>query len=195
MHEGTFLRKWLNLTDKMAQQTLIHAAQIIFLEENSIVLETGETQEVVNVLVSGVIRGFLLDADGRDTTDCFVYKPGDVVMGCNPLGKPSQISMETMSECTIMTIPLNVVMTLMDACPELLHIYNRYLAEALERHWEEKMLMNRCSAMERYQWFLRRYPGLIQTVSNKHIASFLGMTPVTLSRLRRKLRDKELNGG
>ena len=195
MHEGTFLRKWLNLTDKMAQQTLIHAAQIIFLEENSIVLETGETQEVVNVLVSGVIRGFLLDADGRDTTDCFVYKPGDVVMGCNPLGKPSQVSMETMSECTIMTIPLNVVMTLMDACPELLHIYNRYLAEALERHWEEKMLMNRCSAMERYQWFLRRYPGLIQTVSNKHIASFLGMTPVTLSRLRRKLRDKELNGG
>jgi len=195
VHEGTFLRKWLNLTDKMAQQTLIHAAQIIFLEENSIVLETGETQEVVNVLVSGVIRGFLLDADGRDTTDCFVYKPGDVVMGCNPLGKPSQISMETMSECTIMTIPLNVVMTLMDACPELLHIYNRYLAEALERHWEEKMLMNRCSAMERYQWFLRRYPGLIQTVSNKHIASFLGMTPVTLSRLRRKLRDKELNGG
>ena len=48
--------------------------------------------------------------------------------------------------------------------------------------------------MERYQWFLKHYPGLIQTVSNKHIASFLGMTPVTLSRLRRKLRDEKLAG-
>ena len=46
--------------------------------------------------------------------------------------------------------------------------------------------------MGRYQWFLKKYPGLIDEVSNKHIASFLGMTPVTLSRLRQKL--KELTG-
>ena len=44
--------------------------------------------------------------------------------------------------------------------------------------------------MERYQWFLARYPGLISTVNNKHIASFLGMTPVTLSRLRRQVREQ-----
>lgn len=194
MREEALLEKWLNLTDKSAQQMLTRAAQVVFVEANSIVLEAGETQEIVPLLISGVVRGFLLDADGRDTTDCFVYKPGEVVMGCNSLGKPSQISMETMSECTMMTVPLDIVLSLMDSCPELLHIYNRYLAEALERHWEEKMLMNRCSAMERYQWFLKHYPGLIQTVSNKHIASFLGMTPVTLSRLRRKLRDEKLAG-
>ena len=38
------------------------------------------------------------------------------------------------------------------------------------------MLMYRCSAMERYQWFLKMYPGLIDLVRNKHVASFLGMT-------------------
>ena len=194
MREEALLENWLNLTDKSAQQMLTRAAQVVFVEANSIVLEAGETQEIVPLLISGVVRGFLLDADGRDTTDCFVYKPGEVVMGCNSLGKPSQISMETMSECTMMTVPLDIVLSLMDSCPELLHIYNRYLAEALEHHWEEKMLMNRCSAMERYQWFLKHYPGLIQTVSNKHIASFLGMTPVTLSRLRRKLREEKLAG-
>ena len=49
----------------------------------------------------------------------------------------------------------------------------------------------RNTAMQRYQWFLEAYPGFIDKVSNKHIASFLGMTPVTLSRLRRVLREKE----
>ena len=129
MREGVFLRKWLNLTDKTAQQTLIRAAQVVFLEANSIVLEAGETQGIVPLLISGVVRGFLLDADGRDTTDCFVYKQGEVVMGCNPLGKPSQINMETMSECTMVTVPLDVVLFLMDSCPELLHIYNRYFGD------------------------------------------------------------------
>lgn len=117
MREKALLENWLNLTDKSAQQMLTRAAQVVFVEANSIVLEAGETQEIVPLLISGVVRGFWLDADGRDTTDCFVYKPGEVVMGCNLLGKPSQISMETMSECTMMTVPLDIVLSLMELLP------------------------------------------------------------------------------
>lgn len=46
------------------------------------------------------------------------------------------------------------------------------------------------SASERYRWFLSNYPGLIDRVPHRHIASFLNMTPVTLSRLRRAEREK-----
>ena len=56
-------------------------------------------------------------------------------------------------------------------------------------HWEIKTITTQHTAIERYQWFLKAYPGLIDHVSNKHIASFLGMTPVTLSRLRRAIRE------
>ena len=44
--------------------------------------------------------------------------------------------------------------------------------------------------MERYQWFLLRYPELADVVSIKHIASFLCMSPVSLSRLRGQLRKR-----
>ncbi|MEQ2617002.1 hypothetical protein AAAT94_07475 [Intestinimonas aquisgranensis] len=42
--------------------------------------------------------------------------------------------------------------------------------------------------MERYQWFLEAYPGLIDQVTHRYVASFLEMSPVTLSRLRSALR-------
>lgn len=47
------------------------------------------------------------------------------------------------------------------------------------------------NAKERYNWFLREYKDLIDRVSHRHVASFLNMTPVTLSRLRKEFREQE----
>ena len=44
--------------------------------------------------------------------------------------------------------------------------------------------------MERYQWFRQAYPGLSEKISNRYIASFLNMTPVTLSRLKQELKKQ-----
>ena len=40
-------------------------------------------------------------------------------------------------------------------------------------------------------WFLDAFPGLIERIPNKYVASLLGMTPVTLSRLRSELREEK----
>ena len=104
------------------------------------------------------------------------------------------VGLEAMVDSEVLMIPVTVVEPMLQGSLELLRMYNRYLVSALEYHWETKMLLYRCTAMERYRWFLSRYPGLIDSISNKHIASFLGMTPVTLSRLRRQLRS-QADGG
>ena len=68
------------------------------------------------------------------------------------------------------------------------------LRGALQDIWELKTMLHKCSAQERYQWFLKNYPGLIDQVTNKYIASFLRMSPVTLSRLKTGL-EKERHDG
>ena len=68
-------------------------------------------------------------------------------------------------------------------------LYSGFLMDALRRLWEVKAAMYQYDAMERYRWFMQAYPNLCSHVSGKHIASFLGMTQVTLSRLRRTLRE------
>ena len=154
-------------------------------------LEIGEIPDYFMVLMKGIYRGYLLDEDGGDVTDCLAFSHGDIVMGCNQVGQPSIINIEMGTNGEVLMSPMATVLALMEASPELWRLQNQFLQEALMRHWNCKMLMLRCSAMERYQCFLKYYPGLIDVVSNKHIASFLGMTPVTLSRLRRQLRQAE----
>ena len=68
--------------------------------------------------------------------------------------------------------------------------YGLLMASA-QTHWELKMARYRYDARQRYLWFLSAYPGLIQKVSNKYVASFLGMNPSTLSRQKAALRNEK----
>ena len=154
-----------------------------------ILVTGGEVQTELPVLLSGIFRGFVISEEGHEVTDCFAFRPGDFVMGCGGLREVSQVSFEAMCDSEVLLIPLDPLVGALNTSWDLMALYNHALQEALKRHWELKILLLQCPAMERYQWFLKKYPGLIDEVSNKHIASFLGMTPVTLSRLRQRVRE------
>lgn len=163
-------------------------AKIVTLKRGEKLIESGELQENLPILIEGVFRGYLSDEEGKDITDCFACNRGDIVMGCDALGEPSRITLEAVVPSTVLMLPVELVMEMMERSPEMLRLYNACLVNALRRHWELKMLLLRCSAMERYRWFIRSFPGLVDVVSNKNVSSFLGMTPVTLSRLRHQMR-------
>lgn len=186
-----FLRNDFHLEDNEMVRLLAEEARIESIKRGCKLVEIGEIPTHLMILVEGVYRGYLLDEDGIDVTDCIAFHRGDIVMGCNQLGQPSMVNIEAVTNVEVLTIPMTAVLGLMKTSAELWQLYNRFLQEALMRHWNCKMLLLRCSAMERYRWFLEQYPGMIDVVNNKHIASFLGMTPVTLSRLRRQLRRAE----
>lgn len=190
-----FLRNDFRLENEELIRLLAEDAKIEPVKRGCKLIESGELPVYFMVLVEGVYRGYLLDEDGVDVTDCLAFSRGDVVMGCNQIGQPSIINIEMVTNGEVLMIPMATVLALMEESAELWRLQNHFLQEGLMRHWNSKMLMLRCSAMERYQWFLEQYPGLINVVNNKHIASFLGMTPVTLSRLRRQLRQAEQERG
>jgi CRP-like cAMP-binding protein len=183
-----FIESALRLSDTETIDQLIQSARIISLKKETILVSAGEVQTHVTFLKEGVLRGYVLDANGKEITDCFINELGAPAIGCNCFGKASFISIEAMTDCTLIQIPVSKVMEILDQYPELFRVYNRFLLDALQRHWEIKMALYQYTAMQRYQWFLQSYPGLIDAVTNKHIASFLGITPVTLSRLRKQMK-------
>ena len=66
---------------------------------------------------------------------------------------------------------------------EFLRVYVKKLEESYAQMWEVREIM-RESAQARYAWFQRTYPKLQNIMQLKDVATFLGITPVTLSRIR-----------
>ena len=109
-------------------------------------------------------------------------------------GTPSPMAIGMLEEGRFFCVPMQVIARMQMHDMEMAILYNQLLTDALERNWEMKQVLAQCTALQRYQWFLEEYPGIIDRVNNKYIASFLGMTPVSLSRLRRELRGRQDSG-
>ena len=72
---------------------------------------------------------------------------------------------------------------------EMAQLFRRVLAEAFIRNEQREALLLTCNAEQRYQWLMEHEPYLLQRVAQFHIASYLGVDAVTLSRLKRKFRQ------
>lgn len=164
-------------------QVLVNNTEIHTIKEQVLFQRIGEVSPTIDILLSGLVRGFFLDGTGKEVTDCFEFERGTPLVSSSSWGAPSVISLEALTEVTVASISLDVLSTHLNE-PSLLRLMLRFLSVSLGKHWEIKMMLANRSTKERYAWFLEKYPGLIDRVSHQYIASFLGVSPVTLSRTR-----------
>lgn len=188
MEIQNFYTETLKISNTQLVQMLSENSQIKVIKKGDILQYIGSVSTALYFLMKGLLRGFLLDAKGKEVTDCFVYAHGTPVVSSIDLGEPSLICIEALEDSELISIPFSVVLPLVGSNLELITLYNRLLSNSLKMHWENKTVLAQCAAAERYQWFLKNYPGLIDRINHRYIASFLGMTPVSLSRTRQILR-------
>ena len=189
MHLTEVFRDLFGLTDEALIRQLEQESEFRLLKKGQVLYRQGDKPAKLTFLLRGLLRGYFLDAGGRDITDCFAFRPGAPVTASISLGEPAAINVEALTESQILELPMPRILELLEEWPQLYRLYSGFLQEAFRRHWEVKVAMYQYDAAGRYQWFLRTYPGLHREVSCRHVASFLGMTQVTLSRLRRALRE------
>ena len=189
MEIQNFYTQTLKISDTQLVQTLTENSQIKGIKKGDILQHIGSVSTALYFLMKGLLRGFLLDAKGKEVTDCFIYTHGAPVVSSVDLSTPSLVYIEALEDSELISIPFSVVLPLVYSNMELVALYNRLLSNSLKMHWENKTALVQYTATERYQWFLKNYPGLIERINHKYIASFLGITPVSLSRIRRIARE------
>lgn len=148
----------------------------------------GDLPQYVWYLVSGVLKGYSIDQEGRKFIDFFVYRKGEPVTADYDLRSSAQLYIEAASDACCIQVPMVEIKRLLYQYPELAAHYNRYLEDNLCSHMRSKQALYRYDAAGRYRWFLEEYAEVVSQINQKDIAAFLDMTPVTLSRVRRKLR-------
>jgi CRP-like cAMP-binding protein len=151
-------------------------------------LEAGQISTHEHYVVSGCLRTYLLDSTGNEHTLAFAIEDwwtGDLRSFNSRV--PSYLYIEALEDTTLLRIERGVFDDLFAHVPLMDRFFRLLLARAFsasqERIYEEHAL----SVGERLMRCRKRYPWLEQRIPQKHIASYLGVTPEFLSRNRKKL--------
>lgn len=140
-------------------------------------------------LLSGIFRGFYLDKDGNDITHHFIFENHSYGSDFLTTEKPQICSYEALEDCIVLPVNIKEIKRIIHTNNKLLWLYVNMLEEAMKQKIVREMSFVTQTATERYLDLLKLYPEIEQRVSQIHIASYLGITPVSLSRIRRLIRE------
>ena len=151
----------------------------------------GDRQETIAFNLKGVFRYFYVDYEGRECNKHFVLENEWIVSLTAFIDNaPALFSIQALEEADVLTASADAVRSLLANSAHWQALYNRLLEAnyVFKEKREAQFLIN--DAKGRYLAFLDAYPSLSDRIRQHHIASYLGMTSVSLSRIRSTLAKK-----
>lgn len=148
------------------------------------ILKQGDIEKNLYYVTSGAVRVFLL-TEYEEQTIRFGYE-GSIINSLSSYitGKPSDFYIEAIRKTTLMVISKTEVLKAAHQDQESLKAYLGLMETVVTQQMEREVDLLTTSPTERLNRVLERSPNLFQQIPLKHIASYLRMTPETLSRIR-----------
>jgi CRP-like cAMP-binding protein len=151
-------------------------------------LAAGTVAVDCGIVLRGVMREYYPLADGGEVTRGFAG-PGDGIGSLSDLlsGQPARASVVAEADVEAAVVPWSHLRAIADRVPA----WGRFLAQITERLYLAKATREyellALDAEQRYLQFRTRYASIEATVALRHVASYVGVTPEHLSRLRKRL--------
>lgn len=151
------------------------------IRKGTLLQEVGQCPQVAYVVHAGLLRSFFVDEGGKEHT--FMFAPEGWIIAdleASGFGNATRLAIEALEDSEV------EVRSMVDRTWETQDTESQFKlmhrrAGALQRR---VLMMMSTSALERYEYFLETYPQLSGRISQKLIASYLGITPQALSKLR-----------
>ena len=180
-----FLQKISNMSLETITKVVDDFEERIFLK-NEFFLREGKICDHL-YLIEGVMRAYTTDFDGNEvTTNIFLpgraaYDPASFFLQTR-----SMENIQAITDCLAYSISFEKVNKLFHALPEFRDYGRLTLVKELVSYKQRTLTMVIRSAEERYEDLIKNNEDIFQFVQLKHIASYLGVTNSSLSRIRRE---------
>ena len=156
------------------------------LSKRDVLLRSGHVCREIYFVESGLLRCFYRKRETEISS--WFMKEGDVMMSIESFyqQKPSYESIQALEDCSLYYLDYPALQYIYLNFPEF-NFIGRVLTEKYYTLWAKQLYGLRMnSAQERFQWLMDDYPELMLRVPSKFLASYLGITEVTLSKIKSK---------
>lgn len=185
-----YFRQYLPFTDE-EQQLVESRGKVRTIKRRQMILQEGFVCNHYTFVIEGCFKMYGVDDKGTEHNIQFAAESDWIAdIGSFHSGKPGKLFIEAIEPSKVLQLEKPDLYFLYESIPKLDRIFkviieNKYVE--LQNH----VLQNISStAQQRYLAFLEQYPKLAQRLPNTQIASYLGITPEFLSKIRKEISSR-----
>lgn len=176
--------KKINQLSNEAEEAIVGLSNIINIKKNKDLQSIGHTCKTIYFVNKGVARIYYYK-DGIDITEGFYFE-NDIIARVESLfkGKPSLKAIQILEDAEMVAIDANALFKLYDKFPEIERLFRKIFEAKYVDTVNRIEGIQFHTAEERYKALLNEGNDVLKKVPLKYVASYLGITQVSLSRIR-----------
>lgn len=177
--------------DEAEKQFFLSMLEEKNLKKKTLHLKAGEISHYTTFVISGALKGFTIDKQGIEHVINFAIRDwwiGDMYSLITQ--KPGILNIEVIADAEVLLLSRDNHHILYEKVPKFERFFRIIVENSLVAH--QQRLINNLSltAEERYLEFMKRYPSIFEYAPLHSIASYLGITPEFLSKIRGRMARK-----
>ena len=148
-------------------------------------IEINKPNNLIGFLKKGLLRSYFYDENGDEQTTAFIQQGSFFSdLKSYQTNTPSERNIEALETSEIYILSNNDLVQLRSSIPNLQQFEIKYFEKILKEKIEFQRSLTTLSKKEALKIFIKAYPQAAKFAPRQYIASFLGMTPYTLSRIK-----------
>ena len=188
-----FYRKVIQIKSEAVLKELTENSKICKLKAKTLLVQEKERVKQISFLYKNgdIAKAYYKNQKGKNQIHCFAHFAGEPLVGIMNLDRymPSFLTVETVTECEIVSISSEIIQRLAQENIEVTLICNRMMGVSALREYEYRKMILTGTPIQRFEYFQQIYPGIMDHLNKKDVASYLNMTPECFSRMLKKQHD------
>ena len=162
-------------------------------DKGEIIIPAGSSEKILFLVRKGLVRSYFVNDNSDEITfQLFPEQQPFANIHAILMNEPSRFTYKTLEKTKVYSIDYNSFQKISAENSQLLELNRTFLGEkVIKQTFQRIESFVFLSPEERYQKYIRDFPALINRAPDKYIANVLGITPVSLSRIRQRIATKK----
>jgi CRP-like cAMP-binding protein len=157
-------------------------------EQDEVLVHAGRPSRHIYLIREGLLRLYYTTPDGKERNKAF-YSNGEITGAVSAAltAGDAPFSIQALEPSLLIRADFDSLRSHVPDQPQVSELFIKLLAGAFIRNEQREAMLLTRNAEQRYQWLQENEPELLGRVAQFHLASYIGVDAVSLSRLKRKL--------